>query len=150
MENNCAGACESHEHKPQELSRKALLSGVAAVLSGIGLTTLGATAAEAASSYNTKVKATAIKVGAAKTVTVAGKSILITRPKSSTYRAFKRVCTHETYPLNTALVGGKIFCPNHQQEFDPNTGSPTGFGPANRALTKYTATVKNGYIYVTV
>ena len=144
------GACESHEHNHKELSRKAILSGLAAVLTGIGLSTLGETTAQAASSYNTSIKATAIAVGSAKTVSVKGISILITRPNSTTYRAFKRVCSHETVALNTTLNAGKIFCSKHRQTFDPNTGSPTGFGPARRALTKYSATVKSGYIYVTV
>ena len=150
MENTCLGACESHEHNHKELSRKAILGGLAAVLTGIGLSTLGDTAAEAATAYKTTLKSTSIPVGSAKTVTVRGISMLITRPNSTTYRAFKRVCSHEPKALNTSLRSGKIFCPEHAQSFDPNTGSPTGFGPARRALTKYSATVKSGYIYVTV
>ena len=150
MENNCLGACETHEHNHKELSRKAILGGLAAVLTGIGLSTLGDTAAQAATAYKTSLKSTSIPVGSANTVTVKGISMLITRPNSTTYRAFKRVCTHETVALNTSLNGGQIFCSKHRQTFDPNTGSPTGFGPARRALTKYSATVKSGYIYVTV
>jgi nitrite reductase/ring-hydroxylating ferredoxin subunit len=150
MENNCMGACESHEHKSGDLSRKAVLGGLAAILTGIGLTSLGDTAAEAATSYKTSVRATTITVGSAKTVTVAGKSILITRPTSTTYRAFRRVCSHEPVTLNSTLRSGKIFCAEHAQSFDPNTGSPTGRGPARRALTKYTASVKNGYVYISI
>lgn len=150
MDNNCMGACESHEHHHKELSRKAILGGLAAVLTGIGLSTLGESAAQAASSYNTSVKATAIAVGSAKTVTVKGISMLITRPNSTTYRAFKRVCTHETVALNSTLSSGKIFCSKHRQTFDTNTGAPTGFGPAKRTLTKYSTAIKSGYIYVTV
>lgn len=144
------GACESHEHNHKELSRKAVLGGLAAILSGIGLTTLGDQAATAATSYKTTLKANGISVGSAKTITVAGRSILITRPTSTSYRAFKRVCSHETVALNTSLVQGSIYCSKHRQAFDPNTGSPTGFGPARRALTKYSASVKNGYIYVSI
>ena len=144
------GACDSHKHKHQELSRKAVLSGLAAVLSGIGLSTLGANAAQAATSYNTKVKPAAIAVGSAKTVTVGGTSVLITRPNATTYRAFKRTCTHKAVSLSSSLVGGSIMCPKHQQTFDTNTGAPTGFGPANRALTKYTVTTKSGYLYVNI
>ena len=144
------GACEGHNHKSQELSRKAVLSGIATILTGIGLTTLGSTAAEAATSYNTKVKPSAIAVGGAKTVTVGGKSVLITRPNSTTYRAFKRTCTHKTVSLSSTLVAGSIMCPKHQQTFDTNTGAPTGFGPATRSLTKYTVTTKSGYLYVNI
>lgn len=151
MENNCMGACESHEHNQGELSRKAVLGGLAAILTGIGLTTLGDTAAEAATSYNTKIKATAIAQGSAKTVTVAGKSILITRPAASTYRAFKRTCTHKPKALRTTLRSGFIYCPEHGQDFDPNTGAPTGFAnETNKPLTKYSTKIKNGYIYVTI
>ena len=143
------GACESHEHS-KDLSRKAVLGGLAAILTGVGLSTLGSTAAEAATSYKTSLKATAIPVGSAKTVTVKNIPILITRPNSSTYRAFRAVCTHETVRLNSTLNSGKIFCNQHGQQFDPNTGNPTGFGPARRSLTKYSASVKSGYIYVSI
>lgn len=149
MENKCMGACESQEHK-QELSRKAVLGGLAAILTGVGLSTLGTSAAEAATSYKTPLKATAIPVGSAKTVIIRNIPILITRPNSSTYRAFRAVCTHEAVRLNSTLNSGKIFCNEHGQQFDPNTGKPTGFGPARRALTKYSASVKSGYIYVSI
>lgn len=150
MENNCMGACESHNHN-KDLSRKALLGGLAAILTGIGLTTLGDTAAEAATSYKTSLKSTSIPVGSAKTVTVAGKSILITRPTSTTYRAFKRQCTHKPKALRTTLRSGFIYCPEHGQDFDPNTGAPTGFAnETNKSLTRYSTKIKSGYIYVTI
>ena len=151
MENNCMGACEGHKHDERQLSRKAVLGGLAAVLTGIGLSTLGETAAEAAVSYNSKVKATAIAVGSAKTVTIAGKSILITHPNSTTYRAFRRLCTHKPKALRTTLRSGFIYCAEHGQDFDANTGAPTGFAnETNKALTKYSTKIKNGYVYVTV
>lgn len=150
METTCLGACESHEHSHKELSRKSMLGGLAIVLTGLGLSTLGDTAAQAATAYKTKLKSTAIPVGSAKTITVRGISMLITRPSSSTYRAFKRVCSHEPKSLNTSLRSGQIFCAEHAQSFDPNTGAPIGRGPAKKALTKYSAKVKRGYIYVTV
>lgn len=150
METTCLGACESHEHNHKELSRKALLGALAATLTGIGLSTLGETAAQAATAYKTSLKATSIPVGSAKTVSVKGISMLITRPNSTTYRAFKRVCTHEPKALNTSLKNGKIFCPEHAQSFDTNTGAPVGFGKAKSPLKKYSTTIKSGYIYVTV
>lgn len=151
MENNCMGACEGHKHDDRQLSRKAVLGGLAAVLTGIGLTTFGDAAQAAAKSYKTTLKATSVRVGSAKTVTVKGISILITRPNSTTYRAFKRTCTHQPKTLSSSLVSGTIYCPEHGQQFDANTGAPTGFAnQTNRSLTKYSAVAKNGYIYVTV
>ena len=144
------GACESHEHSHKELSRKAILGGLAAVLTGIGLSTLGDTAAFAATSYKTSLKATSVRVGSAKTVTVRGISMLITQPKAGVFRAFKNQCTHQAVPLGSqSLYSNSVMCPEHHATFNANTGAVIS-GPAFRSLTKYSASVKNGYIYVTV
>ena len=147
MEKNCMGTCENHNH--QELSRKALLSGMAAVLTGVGLTTLGATAAEAATKYKVTL-ATNIPVGRAKSFTVKGRSILITQPRAGVYRAFRNQCTHQAVPLGAqSLSSGQLMCPEHGATFDANSGAVTG-GPAARALTKYTAAKSGKYIYVSI
>lgn len=149
MENNCSNSCSSATHQHKELSRKALLTGIAAVFSGIGLTALGATAAEAA----TKYKVTAAKnipVGSAKVFTVKGKSILITQPKAGVFRAFKNQCTHQGAAIGAQTLSSQnLMCFQHGASFNANSGSVTG-GPATRALTKYTAAKSGNYIYVTI
>ncbi|MFM5952060.1 MAG: Rieske (2Fe-2S) protein [Micrococcales bacterium] len=149
MENNCIGACESKNHKHQELSRKAVLSGLAAILSGIGLTALGATTAEAATKYKVAL-ASQIPVGSAKAFNVSGRSILITQPRAGVFRAFKNQCTHEPVALPSQRVsGGKVMCYQHGATFNADTGAVSN-GPARRSLTKYTAVKTGNYIYVTV
>lgn len=139
--------CENHNH--QELSRKALLGGMAALLTGVGLTTLGATAAEAATKYKVTL-ATNVPVGRAKSFTVKGRSILITQPRAGVFRAFKNQCTHEAVQLGSqTLSGGQIVCREHGASFDASTGSVTG-GPARKTLTKYTAAKSGKYIYVSI
>ena len=149
MEKSCSGECESPTHQHKELSRKALLSGLAAVLSGIGLTSLGATAAIAATKY--KVTATKnVPVGSAKTFTVKGRSILITQPRAGVFRAFANKCTHQGAPLGTQkLNSGSLMCNQHGATFDANSGAVKG-GPAMRPLTKYTASRSGTYIYVSI
>ena len=149
MEEICSGACNSANHKHQELSRKALLSGLAAVLTGVGLTSLGESAAEAATKYKVTL-AKNIPVGSAKTFTVKGRSILITQPRKDVFRAFKNACTHQGAPLGSQkLNSGALMCNQHGATFDGNSGAVKG-GPATRALTKYTATKTGTYIYVTI
>lgn len=149
MDKTCSGVCESPNHQHKELSRKALLSGLAAVLSGIGLTTLSATAAVAATKY--KVTATKnVPVGSAKTFTVKGRSILITQPKKDVFRAFANACTHQRAALGSQKInGGVLMCNQHMATFDATTGAVKG-GPAPRALTRYTASKSGTYIYVTI
>ena len=147
MEQNCTGTCENHNHR--ELSRKALLGGIATVLSGIGLATLGATAAEAATKYKVTA-ATSVPVGSAKTFSVKGRPVLITQPRKGVFRAFKGQCTHQTVDLQSQQIfGGTVMCYEHGATFSADNGSVQS-GPANRALTKYTAVKTGNYIYVTI
>ena len=147
MEKNCMGTCENHNHK--ELSRKALLGGMAAVLTGVGLASLGATAAEAATKYKVAL-ATKIPVGSAKTFSVKGRPVLITQPRKGVFRAFKGQCTHQTVNLQTQPInGGNVMCYEHGATFNADNGTVQS-GPANRALTKYKAVKTGNYIYVTI
>lgn len=149
MENSCSNSCSAANHQHKELSRKALFAGLATVLTGIGLTALGATAAEAATKYKVAL-ASKIPVGSAKAFTVGGKSVLITQPRAGVFRAFKNQCTHAGAPLGTQpLTGGRIICYQHGASFDASSGAVTG-GPAPTNLTKYTATKSGNYIYVTI
>lgn len=149
MEEICSGNCGTGKHQHKELSRKALLSGLAALLTGVGLTSLGADAAEAATKYKVTL-ATSVPVGSAKTFTVKGRSILITQPRSGVFRAFKNACSHQGAPLGSQkLSSGSIRCNQHGATFDASTGSVKR-GPASRSLTKYTATKTGSYIYVSI
>ena len=149
MKEICSGNCNAASHQHKELSRKALLSGLAAVLTGVGLTSLGAEAAEAATKYKVTL-AKNIPVGSAKTFTVKGHSILITQPRAGVFRAFKNACTHQGAPLGSQKINsGRLMCNQHGATFDANSGSVQG-GPATRALTKYTATKTGTYVYVTI
>jgi nitrite reductase/ring-hydroxylating ferredoxin subunit len=146
MEKNCMGNCD---HNHQELSRKALLGSVAAVLTGIGLSTLGATAAEAATKYKVTL-AKNIPVGSAKSFSVKGRPVLITQPRKGVYRAFKGQCTHQAVNLQTqAIQGGNVMCYEHGATFSADNGTVQS-GPANRSLTKYKAVKTGNYIYVTI
>jgi nitrite reductase/ring-hydroxylating ferredoxin subunit len=151
MENNCVGACESETHNHKQLSRKALLGGFAALLTGVGLANFGNAAAEAATSYKV-AKTSAIAQKSAKVFTVNGVSILITQPKSGVFRAFRNKCTHEPKRLPSQKIsGGAITCYEHGQQYNADTGATTGSAnQTNRALTKYSTKVKSGYVYVTI
>lgn len=61
--------------------------------------------------------------------------------------AFRPTCTHQFKPLKVAQ--GKLYCPEHGSQFDPKTGKVLR-APAQQPLRKYTARVKNGYVYVTM
>lgn len=151
MENTCSGECTQPNHVHKELSRKALLGGFAALLTGVGLTGLGATTAAAATSYKA-AKTSSIPLKSAKTFTVGGVSILITQPKAGVFRAFKNVCSHQPRRLPAQKIsGGAITCFEHGQQYNADTGATTGSAnQTNRALTKYSTKVKSGYVYVTI
>ena len=151
MENTCVGACEAETHNHQQLSRKALLGGFAALLTGVGLSNFGSAAAEAATSYKV-AKTSAIGLKSAKVFTVKGVSILITQPKTGVFRAFKNICSHQPKRLPAQKIsGGAITCYEHGQQYNADTGATTGSAnQTNRALTKYATKVKSGYVYVTI
>ena len=149
MEKSCAATCDSSNHNHNELSRKALFAGLATVLTGIGLSALGASAAEAATKYKVAL-ASKISVGSAKVFTVGGKSVLITQPRAGVFRAFRNQCTHQGAPLGSQkLFNGNLVCNQHGAKFNASSGAVAG-GPAPTSLTKYTATKSGNYIYVTI
>ena len=149
MKSNCSAVCKSSTHDHNELSRKALFAGLATVLTGIGLSALGATAAEAATKYKVAL-ASKIPIGSAKAFTVGGKSVLVTQPRAGVFRAFKNQCTHQGAPLGSQkLSNGNLVCKQHGANFNGTSGAVVG-GPAPTNLTKYTATKSGNYIYVTI
>jgi Rieske Fe-S protein len=57
---------------------------------------------------------------------------VITQPKSGTFKAFSKVCTHQGCDVSR-IDAGVIICTCHNSEFSIQDGSPQN-GPANRAL----------------
>ncbi len=132
------------------LSRRNFFSGIAIAAGSLGLTTIASSAEAASKKY--KVCATnAIKVGGGsifKLSAAGGIQILITQPKSGVFRAFNPACTHQGFRLNS-ISGTNIICPIHRAQFDTTTGNVTR-GPAQIPLQKYTLTVENKNLFVTL
>ena len=121
-------------------------------LTAIGLAAIGLSSqAEIAMAASTKVKAgkaSDVSVKGARAYTLNGKYIIVTQPKAGTYKAFSGVCTHQVANIDS-LNGTNLVCRRHGGYFDTTTGAATR-GPVSRGLTKYTVTVTNGYLYVTI
>ena len=132
------------------LSRRNFFAGVALAASTLGLSTLASSAQAASKKY--KVCATKdIKVGGGsifKISAAGGKQVLITQPKSGVFRAFNPACTHEGFPIGS-ISGTNMICKRHGATFDTSTGRATR-GPANIPLEKYTLTVENKNIFITL
>jgi nitrite reductase/ring-hydroxylating ferredoxin subunit len=129
------------------ITRRNLLSGIGAVLAGIGLAGPAESAMAAAKTY-TVGKTTDIKVGSSKSYMVAGVSLLITQPKKGVFKAFKGICTHQGGKL-TSLSGPNLFCPLHGASFDSTTGKVLT-GPASAPLKAYKVTVSGKTLKVTI
>lgn len=129
------------------ISRRNLLSGIGAVLAGIGLVGPAESALAAAKTY-TVGKTTDIKVGSSKSYLVAGVSLLVTQPKKGVFKAFKGICTHQGGKL-TSLSGPNLFCPLHGASFDSTTGKVLT-GPASTPLKAYKVTVAGTTLKVSI
>ncbi len=95
--------------------------------------------------------ATALAVGASRVVNVSAPrggtiGVVVTRT-SSGISAFRVNCTHAGYPVERR--GSVLECDLHGSKFDPATGEVVN-GPADRALTRYSAREADGGIFVTV
>jgi len=115
-----------------------MLSGLGAVLSGVGLAAPAQSALAAAKTYNVG-KTSDVKVGSARMYTVAGIPVLVTQPKKGVFKAFNGYCTHQQVQLDS-LNGTNLVCSQHGSRFDTTTGKVTG-GPARSALANYKVTV---------
>ena len=151
-ENICGQAtCEEHSASPavKSMSRRGLLKGFAAVVATVGLAGLGESALAASKTY-TACKTTDVKIGSAKLVTLPGtsKTVVITRPKASVYKAFSPMCTHENVQLS-GVSGTNLVCNQHGARFNTTTGAATA-GPTRRALTSYKVTISGTSVKVTV
>lgn len=140
------------------LERGALL-GAAGVASTVGLTgctdeiraedsvpsqPIGGTPARA-------VPVADLPTGGLTSVTVEGRTLLISRPAEDQVHAFSAVCTHQGCTVApTAENGEEVFaCPCHGSRFDVTTGEPYA-GPAQKALTEYTAAIDGDWVMVTL
>lgn len=148
----CAQAtCEEHAAEPsvKTFSRRGALKSFAGLVAAFGFSTLGNVAFAASKTY-TACKTTDIAVGKAKLVTLPGtsKKVIITRPKSTTYKAFSPLCTHENVQLS-GVSGTNLVCNQHGARFSTITGAATA-GPTRRALTSYKVTISGTSVKVTV
>jgi nitrite reductase/ring-hydroxylating ferredoxin subunit len=145
----CGGQHEPVEAKqPALLSRRSLLSALAAALATAGLASASDVALAAAKKYKL-CKTTDIKVGGSKVVRLTtGQALYVTQPKKNVFRAFDVYCTHQRVVLG-AQVGKNIVCGVHGSKFSTDTGAVTQ-GPAQRALKKYTVTVAGTQVSVTI
>lgn len=151
-ENICAPTtCDEHVAEPsvKTFSRRGALKSFAGLVAAVGLSTLG-DAAFAASKTYTACKTTDVKIGSAKLVTLPGtsKTVVITRPKASVYKAFSPMCTHENVQLS-GVSGTNLVCNQHGARFNTTTGAATA-GPTRRALTSYKVTISGTSVKVTV
>ncbi len=147
--------CEHPEHGQKsaqikvasiDLNRRRMLLAAAGALSALGLSAVATRAEAAAKTYNA-CKTTDVRVGGMRSVTVAGRPLLITQPRRGTFRAFDATCTHEGC-LVTQLVGTRLVCGCHGAKFDSNTGAAAG-GPVVRGLTKIRVSVAKNQVRVT-
>lgn len=147
--------CEHPEHGQKsaqvkvasiDLNRRRMLLAAAGALSALGLNAVATRAEAAAKTYNA-CKTTDVRVGGMRSVTVAGRPLLITQPRRGTFRAFDATCTHEGC-LVTQLVGTRLVCGCHGAKFDSNTGAAAG-GPVVRGLTTIRVSVAKNQVRVT-
>ncbi|MEY4367239.1 MAG: hypothetical protein RLZ28_654 [Actinomycetota bacterium] len=147
----CGGVCGSEPVEATQskgLSRRALLTSLAAGLATIGLSALGESAAYAAKTY-TVCKTSAIKVGSGKVFRPAGASIsvLVTQPKKGVWRAFNANCSHQNLPVAGAINNVAI-CNQHGSQFNADTGAVIA-GPAPSRLTKLKVSISGTSVKVT-
>ena len=93
----------------------------------------------------------ALALGQSLTVVAAASSqnyaVVVTRTSNGIV-AFSRVCTHRG-TLVAPTGNNQLTCPSHGAVFNASTGAVIE-GPAERALTSYKASERNGSIYITV
>jgi Rieske Fe-S protein len=75
---------------------------------------------------------------------LADKKIVITEPKSGTFKAFTAVCTHQGCTVGS-VSGGTINCPCHGSKFSITDGSVVN-GPASSPLAPVSIEVQGSSI----
>ena len=130
-------------------TRRNFLKTVAVTAASLGMTGLASTAQAATKKY--KVCSTKdVKVGGASRFQINTSSgaimVLITQPKSGTFRAFNAACTHMGQILGV-LQGTNVVCEAHGASFNIDTGKVTR-PPASMPLKKYTITKTGTTLYI--
>jgi Rieske Fe-S protein len=72
---------------------------------------------------------------------------VITQPSSGTFKAFSKICTHQSCPVTT-VEGGTINCSCHGSKFSIKDGSVQN-GPATKPLPEAEVTVADDEVVVT-
>jgi nitrite reductase/ring-hydroxylating ferredoxin subunit len=76
---------------------------------------------------------------------IAGERIVITQPRSRSFKAFSSICTHEGCFVNS-VSNGTINCPCHGSKFSIKDGSVVR-GPATRPLAPIAIKVEGTSIF---
>lgn len=137
------------EETKLSLTRRNFFAGFAVAATSLGLTGIASSADAASKKY--KVCATKdVKVGGGSIFYIASINtmVLITQPKKDVFRAFNPACTHLGTQVSK-IEGTNIRCTSHNALFDTNSGAVKR-GPASLPLQKYTLTVTNKIVYVTL
>ena len=138
-------------------SRRALLAGAgvtcAAILAGCtthddssgGVTpATSGTAASADGSEATALAATSQVPDGGGTI-IDGKNIVITQPRSGSFKAFSAICTHEGC-IVSSVSNGTINCPCHGSKFSIKDGAVVN-GPATTPLAAIAIKVEGTSIF---
>jgi Rieske Fe-S protein len=75
-------------------------------------------------------------------------TMLVVRNDATTISAFTATCTHQQCTIN-GFAEGAFQCPCHGSRFNASSGSVVR-GPAAQGLRKFTATLANGVVSITV
>ena len=91
---------------------------------------------------------TLASAGGAALVTSGLGTMLVVRNDATTISAFTATCTHQQCTVN-GFTEGVFQCPCHGSRFNASSGSVVR-GPATQPLRKFTATITNGVVSITV
>jgi len=118
-------------------------SGTATSADGSAPATGGSAATVSAPAPNALAATSQIPDGGGKII--AGNRIVITQPRSRSFKAFSAICTHEGCFVNS-VSNGTINCPCHGSEFSIKDGSVVR-GPATRPLAPIAIKVEGTSIF---
>jgi Rieske Fe-S protein len=118
-------------------------SGTATSVDGSAPATGGSAATVRAPAPNTLAATSQIPDGGGKIIS--GERIVITQPRSGSFKAFSVICTHEGCFVNS-VSNGTINCPCHGSKFSIKDGSVV-HGPATRPLAPIAIKVEGTSIF---
>jgi nitrite reductase/ring-hydroxylating ferredoxin subunit len=111
------------------------------------LPSLNATVTNGAATLSVDGTALASAGGAALVTSGLG-TMLVVRNDATTISAFTATCTHQQCTVN-GFTEGVFQCPCHGSRYNASSGSVVR-GPATQPLRKFTATLANGVVSITV